>query len=68
MLLKIACPCGHAGVVAAESLPRELTCSSCGSSRHVEARDGRRVMSKLAFTEWLLGSGDAELVDTAGGG
>jgi hypothetical protein len=60
LLLK-ACPCGHTGLAAAETLPRELTCSACGSSRHVEAKDGKRVMSKAAFAEWLLGSGAAEL-------
>jgi hypothetical protein len=38
MLLKIECTCGH--MVSAESLPRELQCSRCGSSRHVEAKAG----------------------------
>jgi hypothetical protein len=36
MLIKIACPCGHVGVVSAESLPRDLKCWRCGASRHVD--------------------------------
>jgi hypothetical protein len=28
----------------------------------------RRIVSKLAFQEWLLGGGDAELIDAPSGG
>jgi hypothetical protein len=55
MMLRIACTCGHTGIAAAE-LPRELTCSACGSSRRVEAADGKRIVNRLAFQEWLLGA------------
>jgi hypothetical protein len=44
MLLKIACPCGHIGVAAAETLPRDLTCWRCGTSRHVEPELGACVI------------------------
>jgi hypothetical protein len=54
MLLRIACPCGHVGLANAESLPRLLTCSACGSSRRVEG--GQRIKNKVAFAEWLLGA------------
>ena len=30
MMLRIACTCGHTGLVSAETLPRSLTCSACG--------------------------------------
>ena len=60
-MIRIKCACGHIGLVAAEILPRDLQCSRCGDRRHVAPKDGQRVMSKLAFTEWLLGYGDAEL-------
>jgi hypothetical protein len=46
-------PCGHVGLVSAETLPRELTCARCGSCRHVE--NGARIVNKIAFQEWLLG-------------
>jgi hypothetical protein len=62
MLLKIACACGHAGVVAAESLPRELQCSAYGSSRHVHAKDCARIRNKVAFEEWLFGAPGAPRV------
>ena len=54
MMLKIACPCGHVGLVSAESLPRELTCWACGESRYVEA--GARITNRAAVLEWLLGA------------
>jgi hypothetical protein len=55
-MLKIACTgCGHVGLAAAETLPRSLTCSSCGSSRRVEVEDGARVRSREAVMEWILG-------------
>jgi hypothetical protein len=54
MMVKIACPCGHVGVVAAETLPRELQCSACGESRRVEG--GERIRNRVAFQEWLLGA------------
>jgi hypothetical protein len=38
MLQWITCTsCGNSGVIKSESLPRELTCSHCGASRHVES-------------------------------
>jgi hypothetical protein len=52
-MVKVVCTCGHTGIVSAESLPRELTCARCGSSRRVEA--GERIRNKVAFEEWLLG-------------
>jgi hypothetical protein len=52
MMLKIACTCGHVGIVSAETLPRELTCARCGSSRRVEAEDGTRIVNRVAFEEW----------------
>jgi hypothetical protein len=55
MMLRITCPCGHIGIVSAVTLPRELTCSSCGSSRRVEVKDGARVRSREAVMEWILG-------------
>jgi len=62
MMLKIACPCSHVGVAPAESLARELTCSACGESRRVGAKDGARIVSRLAFEEWLLGASGAPRV------
>jgi hypothetical protein len=60
MILKIACTsCGHVGLAAAESLPRELTYSACGSSRRVEAKDGARIRNPGAFEEWLFGEREA---------
>jgi hypothetical protein len=55
MMLKIACPCGHVGLAAAETLPRELVCSSCGASRHVEAGHGNAIVSTARFEEYLAG-------------
>jgi hypothetical protein len=40
MMIKIACQCGHVGVVSAEGLPRELRCWRCGASRHVKHEIG----------------------------
>jgi hypothetical protein len=38
MMVRIECTsCGHVGIAAAATLPRELTCSRCGSSRYVKA-------------------------------
>jgi hypothetical protein len=56
MMLRITCPCGHVGVAEAATLPRSLTCSACGESRHVEAKDGERIKNPVAFEEWLLGA------------
>jgi hypothetical protein len=55
MMLKIACTCGHVGLVCAETLPRSLVCSSCGASRHVEADQGRAIVSTDRFEEYLAG-------------
>jgi hypothetical protein len=55
MMLKIVCPCGHVGIASAETLPRELTCARCGSSRRVEAEDGTLIVNRVAFEEWLFG-------------
>jgi hypothetical protein len=55
MMVRINCPCGHVGLAGALTLPRELTCSACGASRHVEVRDGRRFASREAVMERILG-------------
>jgi hypothetical protein len=55
MMLKIVCPCGHVGLAASEILPRELTCSVCGSSRRVDAGGGKAITSTARFEEWLSG-------------
>jgi hypothetical protein len=55
MLVKVACPCGHVGVVDASTLPRELQCSRCGAGRHVEPDSGRAIVSTARFEEWLAG-------------
>ena len=59
MMLKIACTCGHVGVVSADTLPRSLTCTRCGSCRRVEAEDGTRIVNRVAFEEWLFGASGA---------
>jgi hypothetical protein len=56
MMLRIECTCGHSGIVSAGSLPRSMTCSRCGSARHVEAADGARIVNRVAFEEWLFGA------------
>jgi hypothetical protein len=59
MLIRVTCPCGHVGIVPAETLPRDLVCSRCGSSRRVQAERGERIISAAAREEWvaqLLGS------------
>ena len=57
MMLRIACQqCGHVGLVNAETLPRSLTCSRCGSCRYVKGEDGTRIVNRVAFEEWLLGA------------
>jgi hypothetical protein len=66
MMVKVVCPCGHTGLVNAETLPRDLVCSRCGSSRHVHAKDCARIRNKVAVMERILG--EARLIDTAGGG
>ena len=62
MMVKIGCGCGHVGVVLAESLPRSMVCSACGDVSLVEK--GERIRNAAFFTEWLIGSGNEELVDT----
>jgi hypothetical protein len=66
MLIRVTCPCGHVGLVAAEALPRELVCSRCGSSRHVHAKDCARIRNRVAVMERILG--DARPIDAVGGG
>ena len=57
MIIRIECTsCGHVGIAAAATLPRELTCSRCASSRYVKAEDCRRVASRTAVIEWLCGA------------
>jgi len=54
VLVKVACCCGHVGLADAATLPRELRCWQCGSSRYVEA--GARITNRAAVLEWLLGA------------
>jgi hypothetical protein len=57
MMLRIECTsCGHVGLANAQSLPRELRCWQCGSSRYVKAENCRRVASRTAVIEWLCGA------------
>jgi hypothetical protein len=57
MMVRIECTsCGHVGVVRTSTLPRELRCWQCGSSRRVEAKGARRVASRTAIIEWLCGA------------
>jgi hypothetical protein len=53
MLFRITCRCGHVGITSAPSLPRELTCFHCGTSRHVEPDRSARIMSTAAREEWV---------------
>jgi hypothetical protein len=62
MLIRVTCPCGHIGLINAETLPRELVCSHCNASRHIERKDGARIVSRVAFEEWLLGASGAPRV------
>jgi hypothetical protein len=56
MILRISCPsCNHIGLVAAETLPRELVCSSCSMTRHVDVSDGKAITSTARLEEWLAG-------------
>jgi ribosomal protein S27E len=56
MILKISCPsCHHVGLVAADTLPRDLTCSACGDRHHVDASDGKAIVSTDRFEEYLSG-------------
>jgi hypothetical protein len=48
------------------TLPRELTCSRCGSSRYVGVEAGARIRNTVAVMERILG--DARPIDTVGGG
>jgi hypothetical protein len=45
-LMAITCGCGHVGVVPARKLPRDVTCSCCGSVRLVEQSDGQSITDK----------------------
>jgi hypothetical protein len=57
MMVRIECTsCGHVGLADAQTLPRELRCWQCGSSRRVEAKGARRVASRTAVLEWLCGA------------
>jgi hypothetical protein len=56
MLIRVTCPCGHIGLIDAETLPRDLVCSHCGASRRIERKDGVRIVSRVAFEEWLFGA------------
>jgi hypothetical protein len=47
-MIKIACQCGHVGVVSAEGLPRELRCWRCGASRHVKHEIGSKMIQSTA--------------------
>jgi hypothetical protein len=48
MMLKIACTCGHTGLVCAERLPAELRCWQCGDRRHVAPKDCARIRNRVA--------------------
>jgi hypothetical protein len=64
MMLRITCPsCGHAGIAAAEPLPRELRCWNCGVTRYVHS--GARIKNPVAVMERILG--DARPIDAGGG-
>jgi hypothetical protein len=62
MLIRVTCPCGHIGLINAETLPRDLVCSHCGASRRIERKDGVRIANRVAFEEWLLGASGAPRV------
>jgi len=66
MMLKIACTCGHTGLVCAERLPAELRCWQCGDRRHVAPKDCARIRNRVAVMERILG--EARPIDAAGGG
>jgi hypothetical protein len=56
MLIRVTCPCGHIGLINAETLPRDLVCSHCGASRRIERKDGARIVNRVALEEWLFGA------------
>jgi hypothetical protein len=62
MLIRVTCPCGHIGLINAETLPRDLVCSHCGASRRIERKDGVRIANRVAFEEGLLGASGAPRV------
>jgi hypothetical protein len=55
-LIPIDCPnesCKHLGFVSVETLPRVLTCSSCGlQSLHVAPPVSAKKNCKFAISEW----------------
>jgi ribosomal protein S27E len=54
MMLQVSCPsCGNIGHAVASRLPRALTCSMCAETRHVETKDGARIVSTAAREEWV---------------
>jgi hypothetical protein len=55
MMLRIECDCGHVGIVDASTLPRLLTCASCGAARRIDSSDGKAITSTARFEEWLAG-------------
>jgi ribosomal protein S27E len=68
-MLRIRCrQCDHVGLVSAEHLPRDIVCSACGSSRHIEASGGKAIVSTARFEEYLAGERARPRIDTAGGG
>jgi hypothetical protein len=56
MMLKISCPaCRHVGIVAGDSLPRLLICSSCQDRRVVDTGDcSGRVRSVSAAVDQIM--------------
>ena len=48
MLIRVTCPCGHIGLINAETLPRDLVCSHCGARRRIERKDGARIVNRVA--------------------
>jgi hypothetical protein len=49
----ICTSCNNEGVVSIANLPRSLTCSQCGASRHVEPDRRARIESPAVRDEWI---------------
>jgi hypothetical protein len=54
-MIKIACKkCGHVGIASAKRLPRNFTCSQCGTSCSVERERTERIISREQKLENVL--------------